>query len=413
MEVELRELSHGSKLIKNVQFNDEVEIEVLERVRDYGLAEIDFKTLFDSEEKREWGDDLRISIFRDSGGENYESNSFAKLSEHWIAKEIKSKLKNSKYSGNDFLFWVDVSGYNDSFLEHLSLIFGLHPLTIEDIRKNEDREKCEIFDEYLFISIETLLPTREDGPESEYESETVYLIVSRNFVLSLRHQSFEKIDLIWNRLARLEQSDMNSGWIFYLILDYIIEIYLPVVSTLELDCRAIDDLVMVFTEKEKNDMMRRIGISRKRVLSLQKLIAPKIEIFKSIRARSVRFGQGLYPKEVQVYIEDVYNHVISVDHTLNSVAETISRAHGNYLSHIGFELTNNAHNMGFTAQRFTCVACIFLPPNLIAATWGVNVRVPGELGTWMYHIYTFWILVGLMVFMMLLMYVIARRWKIL
>jgi len=68
-------------------------------------------------------------------------------------------LKNIEQS----IFWLDVCGYNLGTLSTLAKIFGIHPLTVEDIWDEEHREKCELYQDYTFICIRALLEMNEDS----------------------------------------------------------------------------------------------------------------------------------------------------------------------------------------------------------------------------------------------------------
>ena len=52
-------------------------------------------------------------------------------------------------------FWIDVCQPTTEEMNMFTRIFGIHPLTTEDIQTDDTREKCEVFPNYYFISYRT------------------------------------------------------------------------------------------------------------------------------------------------------------------------------------------------------------------------------------------------------------------
>jgi Mg2+ and Co2+ transporter CorA len=52
-------------------------------------------------------------------------------------------------------FWIDVCQPTGSELNEISRVFGIHPLTNEDIQTPDTREKCEVFQKYFYVVMKT------------------------------------------------------------------------------------------------------------------------------------------------------------------------------------------------------------------------------------------------------------------
>ena len=53
-------------------------------------------------------------------------------------------------------FWLDISRPDSRDVRFLEDVFGIHPLTAEDIITADTREKVEIYDGYLFLCMRGL-----------------------------------------------------------------------------------------------------------------------------------------------------------------------------------------------------------------------------------------------------------------
>ena len=70
-----------------------------------------------------------------------------------LKKVFISNIFNLRFLGT---FWLNINNCTASDLELMSKVFKIHPLTIEDMQNPEEREKCEVFEHYHYISIKML-----------------------------------------------------------------------------------------------------------------------------------------------------------------------------------------------------------------------------------------------------------------
>ena len=80
-------------------------------------------------------------------------------------------------------WWLDVLSPTDEEMRVLSKVFGIHPLTTEDIQMEETREKIELFQNYYLVSFRSF----DQNPYSPTHLEPInyYIIVFREGTLSV------------------------------------------------------------------------------------------------------------------------------------------------------------------------------------------------------------------------------------
>jgi magnesium transporter len=168
---------------------------------------------------------------------------------------------------------------------------------------------------------------------------------------------------------------VNGDWLAYAHIDDIADSFMPYLRTIEIDVDSIDELVLILKESEQNDMLRRIGLARKHVTSLLRLLTDKADIIKFFIKRL----NTLSPKyETLLYLSDVQDHVITMVQNLSHYDKTLTRAHSNYLAQITIEITLTANRTNDIVMKMTALGSIFLPLNVITGMWGMNVTVPGQ-----------------------------------
>ncbi|KCV72003.1 hypothetical protein H696_01410 [Fonticula alba] len=273
-------------------------------------------------------------------------------------------------------FWLDVYQATSAEMSTIAEIFGIHPLTIEDIHVGESREKVEFYDGYAFISINAL-----EG--RGIETDSVYLVVCEQYVMSFRKSATALPSwVVLDRLFRMSQRvQLTSSWILWAMLDHIVDAYIPVVKQLEGVCEDIDHLVMYLKETEHSDMLWRISNSFKSVGQFRRLLSSKTELFKVLLSAGRRGGTALrftLAHDTTLYIMDIHDHVISMSQMLSQFSTGLKRSRETYVSKIDVELALASNQMNRIVKTLTGVTAIVLPLSLWSGIWGMNVPVPGE-----------------------------------
>lgn len=124
-------------------------------------------------------------------------------------------LEDGTYPG---LWWLDVTAPSEEDIETISRVFNLHPLTKEDIKVQETREKIELFGPYYFISLRPArqVETQEGARTSPVN---VYAVVFREGVLSFSTGSNPHVGHVRSRIKE-HQSHLylTSDWICYALM---------------------------------------------------------------------------------------------------------------------------------------------------------------------------------------------------
>jgi len=321
--------------------------------------------------------------------------------------EFLSELEKDDFISNMNIqpFWLDVYGFNKRILKKLAFIFQFHPLTIDDILIEEKPEKYEVFANYIFTSIQMLVKREEGGTDPH----TLYIICTQHFVITLHQEKLENLERIYQRIEGIKSVRVNSGWIFYMIIDRVVDAYIPFVEGLEMEVSTLDSLQFDGINESHDEMLLRIGRATKRASILQGLITQKIEILK-LMIMHEKHHLSFLPKDVLLYMHDVEDHVTHLEQILANTSKQLNRIYSNYLTNISIDQLQNSDKMGILMKKFSCAICIFLPLNLTVTVGGMNVGVPGNIQGPRDEPYWFWIMVGCMAATALALFLIAK-WK--
>ncbi|GMM34937.1 hypothetical protein DASC09_022620 [Saccharomycopsis crataegensis] len=159
--------------------------------------------------------------------------------------------------------------------------------------------------------------------------------------------------------------------------------------------------------QRKNDMLRRIGEARKKVMSLSRLLSSKADVIKGFSKKCNESFVNMSPSsEIGMYLGDIQDHIITMVQSLNHCEKLLARSHSNYLAQINIDMTKVNNDMNDVLGKLTMLGTIVLPLNVCTGLWGMNVIVPGQE-----HDGLVWfnsITMGMVLFA-LVMYIVARR----
>ncbi|KAI7902229.1 uncharacterized protein BX663DRAFT_487023 [Cokeromyces recurvatus] len=340
-----------------------------------------------------------------------ETKGFQTLDEKAINKTVAELLVETT------CWWIDILAPTNDEMRTISKIFRIHPLTTEDIQAQESREKCEIFQNYMFISFRSF---NHDFHSPDYlEAVNFYIIIYKDGVLTFRFQDLPHPHNVRRRIHQLKDFiRVTPEWINYALIDNITDSFAPLIQHTELEVDSIDDLVLVLNGSEQNDMLRRIGSCRKTVMQLLRLLGPKADVVRSLMKRyedKVKEGNYLREKpysqntedtleleeikihhEVTLYLGDIQDHILTMLQNVNHYDLILGRAHRNYLGQISIELSQAGNRTNAVINRLTFFATIVVPLNLIGGLFGMNVKVPGQDN--MDLVWFYWIVMGMLIY---------------
>ncbi|KAJ3259697.1 CorA metal ion transporter [Boothiomyces macroporosus] len=264
-------------------------------------------------------------------------------------------------------FWIDCLSPTLIEMNDISKLFHLHPLTNEDIQTSDTREKCEVFEKYFFVVVRSF-------EQDQYKNSFMQPITVSIFQYSPTFHSRN----VRSRIDQLSAYGLHvtTEWINYALIDDITDSYMPFMKVIELEVDTIEELVLILAqESEQSDMLRRIGIVRKRVMQLLRLMNTKADVIKMIINRCLDTSIG---NETRFYLEDIHDHVLTMMQNLSHYEKSLARSHSNYLAQISIDITQASNRTSDTVMRMTLLASILVPLNIITGLWGMNVRVPGQ-----------------------------------
>ncbi len=259
--------------------------------------------------------------------------------------------------------WADVSDPTSRDFEELAEEFGFHHLSIEDCRNEHQRPKVEEYAGYYFM---VLYEAELAGPHDRLELRELNIFLGSNYLVTVHSRPIRAIETakrLWHEWS--DRSDQGSGLLAYLLIDAIVDDYLPLLDVLSDHMDNLED--SIFGEWRAG-VIEDIFIVKKKLLYLRRSVTPLRDVFNTLLRRE----QPIFPRETHVYFQDVYDHLIRVADTIDTLRDMLSSTMDAYLSVSG-------NRMNKIMKRLTSVATILMSVTLIAGIYGMNFALMPEL----------------------------------
>ena len=262
----------------------------------------------------------------------------------------------------DCFVWVALKDPEPSELQAMKQEFGLHPLAVEDAQHGHQRPKIDEYDESLFVVLH-MIERRED----ELTVGEVAIFAGANYVLSVRSRAERGFTDVRARCEHEpELLRHGPGYALYALMDAVVDRYFPILDEIESEIEDIEG--RIFADQPTREHIEALYTSKRKMLILKHATEPLLE------STSKLFG-GRVPQlcaELQDYFRDVYDHLLRLNQTIDSLREMVTTAISVTISLISIQ--ENA-----VTKRLASYGALVTVPTLIAGVYGMNFQNMPEL----------------------------------
>jgi magnesium transporter len=151
------------------------------------------------------------------------------------------------------------------------------------------------------------------------------------------------------------------------LIDSIVDDYMPLLDTLSDRMDDLEDQIFVEFQPEALEEIFRI---KKDLLFMRRSVTPLRDVFNTLLRRE----QPIFSRETHVYFQDVFDHLIRVADTIDTLRDMLGATMDAYLSVSG-------NRMNVVMKRLTSISTILMSVTLISSIYGMNFKYMPELDT--------------------------------
>ncbi|MBL7021786.1 magnesium/cobalt transporter CorA [Patescibacteria group bacterium] len=301
-----------------------------------------------------------------------------------------SKIKTNR------LTWTHFNKFDSDEAEYLRENYDFHPLDIEDCLSPAQRPKLDEYPSYIFLILTFPIYVPEN---KEIVSAEVNFFIGPEFVITVNKDKlspltkfFEQCQL--NDTMRDKFMEGNPTKLLYEILNRLQEYCFPMLDHISDD---IDYLEKGIFEGYERAMVEKILIVRRNIVNFRKIMQAHKNVIKKIISKNTKY---FIPTSIETYYANILEQTKDIWDILNNQRETIEALHSTNESLISFRLND-------IMKILTVISVIIVPANLMASIFGMNAIFMPIVQ----HRYGFWILLGFMMIVMLILAYYFRKKK--
>ncbi len=306
-----------------------------------------------------------------------------------------SRSRNIRQITHANMTWVDIVHPGEAEIEWLRQNYNFHPLHLDDTLSKIQRSKIDDRDDYTFMVMH--FPVYSKLVRVTTASE-VDIFVGTNYLITAHTGGLKPLSRLFSQCAenpafREATLGRSTGYLFYQIIDRLIDYCFPILNKIDLNIEQVED--EIFEEKVRHTIQE-ISLIRRDIISFRRVIKPLIPVISSLeRKRRPVFGE-----EMEEYFGDLADHLSKIWDTLEDFKEVIEG-----LSDTSNSLTSSRINE--IIKVLTLISVILLPLTLISGIFGMNINLPADD-----HPFAFEIVMGVMLAVILSMLALFRwrRW---
>ncbi|MBI3587851.1 magnesium/cobalt transporter CorA [Candidatus Micrarchaeota archaeon] len=250
--------------------------------------------------------------------------------------------------------WLEVDNPSKGELESVAQALGLHHLTVEDVLDGNQRPKFEDYGSYAFIIARGISGEKADSTAQ------LAIYLGKNFVVTVNS---EEVKGLSEAVRRVHDNPLllshGADFVAYLVLDAIVDGYFPVLEQLDDEVEKFED--GLFSSPQGIRSLESLFAVKRKLLYLRKAAWPMRDLLNALARRDFKYVS----ERNSLYFRDVYDHLLRVSESTDSLRDLVTSAMEGYLSVV-------SNNLNAIMKKLTSITAILLLPALIAGIYGMN-----------------------------------------
>src|SRR5437588_6477742 len=210
-------------------------------------------------------------------------------------------------------FWLDVESPDEEDYDLLTKVFRFHPLTIEDVRHQNQRPKFEEFSGYEFM---VLFSADWAGDQLSLREHHLYL--GEKYLITIHYEAEPALNTV---RKRLEEGDEHSepDLVTYLVLSALVDQVFDVLGKIDDSADAVQDRAL---SRPTSQTLSEITGLRHDVAVLRRHLGTERDMFQRLLTHAL---QG-HDQETALYYRDVYDHIARQYEQADAIRDLLSGA---------------------------------------------------------------------------------------
>ena len=268
----------------------------------------------------------------------------------------------------DTLVWVDLCNPSKELLDDLAAELGLHELAVEDALGEHQRPKLDTYETHSFLSCHAV---RVEADTAHIVETEIDAFINPRYLITVRKDDEFSMTPVLQRWDRSPDLIVHGvSFLLYGLLDVVIDGYFDTVESFDAYYDEVSE--GLFADRPLSpDEQRNWFEMRRALVRFHRLVVPMREAISGLMRRE----HGTLPEVLYPYYQDVYDHILRVNESTDSLRDLVSTI-------VETNISLRDYRQNQVMKQVTSWAAIIAVPTLITGWYGQNVPFPGSGETW-------------------------------
>jgi magnesium transporter len=265
------------------------------------------------------------------------------------------------------LVWVDLVSATPDELAAMGEEFKVHEMALASCAAGtKQRPRVEEYDGQVLLVAYAAKPVAEGRPVRLHELD---VIAGQNYLLTFHGGVPIDARKVARRVAaRPELARQGAGFLLYVVLDELVDTFFPTLDRIGERIEDLEEAVFQVT----GDVQSQIFSLRRDLIAIRRVAGPMRDALIVLLRRDL----GLFSRESQRYLQDIYDHMIRVVESVEDYQDLAAGA-------LEASLAVVSNRVGTVARNLGAYAAIFAVVTMVSGIYGMNFAHMPELG-WRY-----------------------------
>ena len=306
---------------------------------------------------------------------------------------IQSARDIKEQSIDNVVTWINIDGLHDlQVIQEIGKTLDLGQLLLADVLETNARPKIHEYEKWIFLSLKMV---QYNEKKEHFSVENLSIIFNDSTLISFQEKKGDVFEPVRDRIRNHKRTlrDSKTDYLAFALLDTVIDHYLYVLSLFGEKIESFEDVIL---EKPDKNVIEQINLFKKELNYIRKGMKPAREMILALS----KIESDFIHKKNDVHFKELVNNINQASDTLDSYRELLSDQLNIYHMIISSKLND-------TMKFLTIFSVIFIPLTFIAGIYGTNFEFLPELR----FKYGYFIMLGVMVFITILMLFYFKRKK--
>ena len=251
--------------------------------------------------------------------------------------------------------WIMIQGLKDTdFIQKITSRFGVDTLVIEDILNVHQRNKLEIYDDYVF-SVKKFAYLEGDKIKHEYIS----ILLFEDKLITFQEDKSPVFEPIIRRIEKKQGiiTKMKHDYLYYCILDTIVDYNIATRKYISANIISLENHIMNL-ETSNQTLLYNL---RKELVFLKNSNKQLLFSFSHQEYKKI----SLIHEDIYKYYEDLHDHIARLDENISIEQELLRNL-------LDVHMNNVSNKTNRIMTILTIFSAIFIPLSFLAGVFGMN-----------------------------------------